>query len=147
MKRSKRLQVVLDLEMRREDEALEVLARAREHWDQATQRLKELRQYQLDYQQELRAAAQGRVKATQLQGWQRFISRLGAAISQQQQQVDQTRSQFEQTRDAWREVHERRRGVERYIEECRRQEQRDEDRREQKEMDEAASIRYARRHF
>lgn len=145
MQRSQRLQVVLDLELRREDDALEVMARAREQWDQAVQRLQELHQYHLDYQEQLRAASRGRVMASQLQGWQLFISRLADAITQQEQRVADTLAQFEQTRDAWREVHERRRGVERFIAECRNQERRDEDRREQKQLDEAANNRFARK--
>lgn len=145
MKRSERLQVVLDLELRREDDALEVMARAREQWDQAVQRLDELHQYHLDYQEQLRAASRGRVMASQLQGWQQFISRLADAITHQEQRLTEAKAYFEQTRDAWREVHERRRGVERYIGECRNQEQRDDDRQEQKQLDEAANNRFARK--
>jgi len=144
MRRSQRLQVVLDLELRREDGALEVMARARESWDQETQRLDELRNYHREYQEQLRAASRGQVSAGQLQSWQHFISRLANALTQQEQRVQEAMGQFEQSRENWRQIHERRRGMERFISECRDQERRADDRLEQKQLDEAASNRYAR---
>ncbi len=144
MRRSQRLQVVLDLELRREDGALEVMARARESWEQEKQRLDELRSYHREYQEQLRAASRGRVAASQLQSWQHFISRLAQAMTHQELRVQEALGQFEQSRDDWRQIHERRRGMERFITECRDQERRADDRLEQKQLDEAANNRYAR---
>ena len=144
MRRSQRLQVVLDLELRREDAALEIMARARETWEQETERLRELQGYHQEYQDQLRAASQGRISATQLQGWQHFISRLTLALTHQQERVAESLRQFEESRGSWREIHERRRGMERYIAECRDQERRADERLEQKQSDEAAGNRFAR---
>lgn len=144
MRRSQRLQVVLDLELRREDAALEVMARTRESWERESERLRELESYHQEYQDQLRSASRSRISAVQLQGWQHFISRLALAMTHQQNRVAESLKVFEDSREKWREIHERRRGMERYIGECRDQERRADERLEQKQSDEAAGNRFAR---
>ena len=145
VKRSERLKVVLELEQRREGEALERMGQARQHWEAEQQRLQELQNYHSEYQTEMRGARQGKVTVGQLQSWQHFISRIAQAITQQQQRVELAARQFDEARQRWQETHERTRGMGRFIDQCRQQEQREDDRREQKHLDEAANNRYARR--
>ena len=145
VKRSERLDIVLQLAQRKEDEALEKMSGAQRVWQAETERLGELTQYHVDYQNQIRSASRGRVSASQLQSWQHFVSRLADAIAQQQQRVAVAHDHFEQLRAVWRETYERRRGMERHIEACRQQEQYEEGRREQRQLDEAANNRYARR--
>ncbi|PAV27377.1 flagellar FliJ protein [Tamilnaduibacter salinus] len=143
--RSERLQVVLNLEKRREDRALEVLGRARQNLDGQQRQLDELRHYLSDYQQQVRQSQQGAVSVARLQGWQAFIGQLETAIAGQQQSVDEATRQFEKARDQWRQAYERRKGMARHIEACRAEEARADDLREQKQADEAASRLHARR--
>ncbi|WP_097460327.1 flagellar export protein FliJ [Mangrovitalea sediminis] len=145
VKRSERLDIVLQLAQRKEDEALERMSGAQRVWQAETLRLGELTQYHVDYQNQIRSASRGQVSASQLQSWQHFVSRLADAIAQQQQRVAVALDHFEQLRAVWRETYERRRGMERHIEACRQQEQYEEGRREQRQLDEAANNRYARR--
>lgn len=145
MQRSQRLHVVLELEQRREKAALDRLNQTRSHWDSQRQRLAELQQYQADYRTRMRESQRGVVPVSRLQGWQAFIAQLDALIGQQEQQVERAQAQFDRARDAWREAYERRRGMERHIESCRRQELQQQDSREQKQADEASSQAFVRR--
>lgn len=143
--RSERLKVVLDLEQRKEDEALDVMNRARQQVQHHQQQLESLRQYQADYRDQMRQGQQGVVTVSRLQGWQAFIAQLDQAILAEEKQVQRAVMSFEKARDAWREAYERKQGMVRHIEACRAQEQRDQDKREQKALDEAANRIHARR--
>lgn len=145
MLRSRRLGVVLAVEERREQAALEKLTRARQLLDQQLQRLQELQQYQADYRDQMRKSQHGVVSITRLQGWQAFIAQLDQVIGQQETQVGRAEAQFEECRQGWQRAYERRRGMEKHIEICHRQEQREQDIREQKQMDEASGRAHARR--
>jgi flagellar FliJ protein len=145
MLRSRRLEVVLAVEQRREQAALEKMTRARQLLDQQLQRMQELQKYQADYRDQMRKSQQGVVSISRLQGWQAFIAQLDQVIGQQAGQVRRAEAEFEECRKGWQSAYERRRGMEKHIESCRRQEQRDQDIREQKQMDEAAGRAYGRR--
>ncbi len=145
MLRSKRLEVVLALEERREQAALDAMTSARQNLDQQQQRLVELRNYQADYRDQMRKSQQGVVSIPKLQGWQAFIAQLDQVIAQQERQVSQAEARFETARKNWQQAYERRRGMGRHIEACRNQEQRERDQREQKQADEAAGRAFARR--
>ena len=80
-----------------------------------------------------------------LQAWQAFIAQLDQVIAQQQRQLQQAEQVFEARRREWQQAWERRRGMEKYIESCRQQEQREQDLRDQKLADEAAGRAFARR--
>ncbi|MGP4844939.1 flagellar export protein FliJ [Marinobacter sp. 1Y8] len=143
--RSERLQVVLALEQRKENQALDILTAARQALQKHQQQLEELRCYQADYRQQMRQSQQGVVSVVQLQGWQAFIAQLDVAINQQEKQVQQAVVVFEKARTGWREAYERKQGMSRHIDACKAQEQRERDQQEQKQADEAAGRMHARR--
>lgn len=145
MLRSARLEVVLALEKRREQAALEVMTQARERWAQQQQRLQELQEYHADYRVQMRNSQQGVVSVNRLQGWQAFIAQLDQVIAQQEKQTAKAQERFDTTRLAWQEAYERRRGMARHIEACRAEERRSQDIREQKQQDEASGRAFARR--
>ena len=142
MLRSKRLEVVLALEQRREQEALEIMVKAQEQCQSMQQRLDDLNQYQEDYRAQMRQSQHGVVAVSRLQGWQAFISQLDQVVAQQQSQVAQVNVKLDECRRNWQQAYERRRGMEKYIASCRDQEQRERDSREQKDQDEAAARSY-----
>jgi flagellar FliJ protein len=146
MLRSERLQVVLAVEERKEQAALERMGEARKQVDQHQEQLANLNQYQDEYRQQMRQSQQGAIAVTRLQAWQAFIAQLDQVIRHQEQQLAQARELFEARRKDWHEAWERRRGMEKYIESCRQQEARERDAREQKAADEAAGRAFARRH-
>ncbi|OEY67067.1 flagellar export protein FliJ [Marinobacter sp. X15-166B] len=145
MLRSQRLEVVLTLERRREQEALEQLAKAREAYQTMQQRRQELEDYQRDYCAQLRESQLGVVAVNRLQGLQAFVAQLNQVLAQQQQQLDQADARLAECRQHWQQAYQRRRGMENFIASCRQQEQREADRREQQEQDEAAAAAFRRR--
>ena len=145
MLRSRRLEVVLALEKRKEQEALERMGDARKLAEQQREQVDNLNRYQQEYRDQIRAGQQGVVPVSRLQAWQAFIAQLDLVILQQQKQLDQAEQVFDTRRLEWQQAWERRRGMEKYIETCRQQEQRERDLREQKLSDEAAGRAFARR--
>lgn len=146
MLRSRRLEVVLSLEQRKEKEALEQMGEARKIVDQQRQQVENLNSYQQEYRNQIRSAQHGVVPVVRLQAWQAFIAQLDQVIAQQKKQLTQAEEVYESRRREWQQAWERRRGMEKYIESCRQQEQRERDLREQKLSDEAAGRQFARRH-
>ena len=143
--RSERLQVVLTLEERKEQQALDRMNDVRRQWQAEQDRLEELRRYQQEYHQQMRQQQQGTVPVARLQGWQSFIARLDRLIGEQQARTRQVEQRVEQARQQWHQAWERRRGMEKYIETCRAQEQSARDQAEQKQADEAAARQFSRR--
>ena len=145
MLRSQRLAVVLSLEVRKEQEALERMGEARKLVDQQREQVENLNRYQQEYRQQIRNSQQGVVQVARLQAWQAFIAQLDQVIRQQQVQLDQAEKVFEVRRQEWRQAWERRRGMEKYIDTCRQQERAEQDLRDQKLSDEAAGRAFSRR--
>ncbi|NWO05198.1 MAG: flagellar export protein FliJ [Alteromonadaceae bacterium] len=145
MLRSQRLQTVLSLEKRKEQEALERMGEARDQAEAHREQVRNLEQYQQEYRNQIRASQQGVVPVARLQAWQAFIGQLDQVIAQQEKQLQQAEQLFEARRQEWLQAWERRRGMEKYIETCRQQEQREQDLREQKLADEAAGRAFVRR--
>ena len=145
MLRSRRLEVVLSLEERKEQEALERMGEARKLAEQQREQVQNLNRYQQEYRDQIRNSQQGVVQVSRLQAWQAFIAQLDQVIRQQQTQLEQAEKVFEARKKEWQHVWERRRGMEKYIETCRQQEQREQDLREQKLSDEAAGRAFNQR--
>jgi len=143
--RSERLQVVLTLEQRKEQQALDRMNEVRSQWQAEQDRLAELQTYQQEYHQQMRQQQQGTVPVARLQGWQSFIARLDVLIGDQRTRVEQVAQRVEQARQQWLQAWERRQNMERYIETCRVQEQHARDQAEQKQADEAAARQFSRR--
>lgn len=145
MLRSQRLQVVLKLEEQKEHRALEKMAEAQKAHEAQRQQIENLERYQQEYRDQIRASQHGVVAVSRLQAWQAFIAQLDQVIVQQQTVLTQTQAKLDACREQWQQAWERRRGMEKYIGTCRRQEQQALDAREQKLADEAANRSYQRR--
>ncbi|MBN7769615.1 flagellar export protein FliJ [Marinobacter daepoensis] len=145
MLRSKRLEPVLTLEARKEQEALERLGEARQQVDAHRDQVDNLERYQQEYRDQIRANQHGVVPVARLQAWQAFIAQLDQVIAQQHRLLQQAQQVFDARRLDWQQAWERRRGMEKYIESCRQQEQREQDLKDQKLADEAAVRSFSRR--
>jgi len=145
MLRSQRLGVVLSLEERKEQAALELMGQARELMEQHKGQVENLNRYQQEYRDQIRNSQHGVVQVSRLQAWQAFIAQLDQVILQQQTQLAQAEAVYEARRSEWQQAWERRRGMEKYIESCRKQEQNARDMQEQKLSDEAAGRAFSRR--
>lgn len=145
MLRSQRLAVVLSLEERKEQDALERMGEARKLVEQQREQVQNLERYQQEYRDQIRNSQHGVIQVSRLQAWQAFIAQLDQVIAQQQKQLEQAEKVFEARKQEWQQAWERRRGMEKYIDACRQQEQKELDLREQKLSDEAAGRAFHRR--
>lgn len=147
MLRSERLKVVLQLEEQKEQKALEKMAEAQQAHESQRQQIDNLERYQQEYRDQIRASQHGVVAVSRLQAWQAFIGQLDQVIAQQQTILEQAHARLDSCRLEWQKAWERRRGMEKYIETCRRHEQQEMDAREQKLADEAAGRTFQRRRY
>src|SRR5690606_42049855 len=101
MLRSKRLEVVLTLEERKEQEALERMGEARKQVDEHKAQVEHLERYQQEYRNQVRASQQGVVAVARLQAWQAIVAQLDQVIAQRARQVVQAEPEFEGRGAQW----------------------------------------------
>lgn len=140
MKRSQRLQLVLDLIRRNEEKEATRLAQLRAQAQAAQKQLADLRQYQEGYHQELRAMS-GQAQASRLQVFHSFIGRLGTAIEHQQRACLQAEQRVQQQLLQWQKIHAKRRNMEEFIARCERDEEILDEKKLQRMLDDAQSRR------
>jgi len=138
MKKSERLAPLLKLEKNREQEQVKVLADARGKVAEQQQKLQQLKDYRGEYERMVsQEGAQG-ISATRLQGYYQFLNRLSTAITQQEEQLELVRQQENLAKNQWFEQRGAVKRMDSLIKRNVQQERLDEDKREQKMLDEQA---------
>lgn len=136
--RAERLKPVIEMATRAERSAAARMARAQAQLNQAEIKLGDLEGYRSDYQQQWLTNGRQGVGGQWLMNYQRFLSQLEQAITQQQQFVAWQQEQFELARTHWQQRYARLEGlrklVQRYADEARLSQERS----EQKQQDELA---------
>jgi flagellar export protein FliJ len=84
------------------------------------------------------AQSNGAIDAVKLQNYRSFLDRLGEALNQQLKSLDLARKEFEKRRAQWSEKRVEAESLNRVVDRFRKDEQHAEDRKEQREGDEAA---------
>lgn len=136
MRRSKRLQVVLELAKRKEDEALKAMQASQTNLNQQNEKLQELVRYQQEYQQALRNAFSSGATAANCATYQHFLSQVGGAIEQQQLVVTLAEEQLDKARKHWQSLYEKQKGMGGLIDRFRDEEDVEIEKKEQKMIDE-----------
>ncbi len=136
MRRSKRLQVVLELAKRNEDAALKVMQSSQNNLNQQHEKMQELVRYQQEYQQALRDAFSSGATAANCATYQHFLSQVGGAIEQQQLVVTLAEEQLDKARKHWQSLYEKQKGMGGLIDRFRDEEDLDLEKKEQKMIDE-----------
>lgn len=137
--RSKRLGLVLDLISREEEAERKVLGDLQARARQAETKVQELIDYQRQYQSELRDSGnQGKGPSAHLiQNYHVFISRLGNAIEQQEQQLVLLGQQLNRQRQKWQVVYQKKNNMSDYIASCCQSEQLIEAKKQQRDLDDS----------
>ena len=139
MTKPQTLNVLIDLTHDAVDEAARRMQQAQQEKDKAQKQLELLHSYRLDYAQRLQTSSQQGVPAAKYLNFQRFLTTLDEAISQQNQIVAQSELRLEAGRKQWA-AEKRRLGAYETLDTRRREQQaRQMARREQKANDEMAS--------
>jgi flagellar FliJ protein len=99
--------------------------------------LEQLERYRAEYMQSS-ATAGSSMDAVKLQNYRSFLDRLGEAKRQHQKNLDAARAEYEKRRALWSEKRVEAESLGRAVERFRKEERAAEDRREQREGDDAA---------
>jgi flagellar export protein FliJ len=138
--RKDRLQNILHLAEVRESTAVKEFASARQICELNQSKLSELCAFRDDYQSK---GSVTRQSAGQFESTRRFLCQLSEVIDQQEEQVAQMLNQMSTRKETWLGSRVKRRSVELFVEKRMRQQVSEEQRREQKELDEISQRRDA----
>jgi flagellar FliJ protein len=97
------LQPLIDLAEDRSQAAAQALARLRQAWQDAENKLDQLRGYLAEYQQRLQQQTQAGFSIVQWRDYQAFIFKLEMAIKSQGEEVERCRLRWESGQIEWRE--------------------------------------------
>ncbi len=134
--RSKRMQPVAQHAEQIEQDAIRVFVEAQRELADAEQQLQQL----LDYRDEYSGQLNGRsgLVMKQLHNFRDFVHKLDEAIKQAKLDVETRKQICEHRRQAWLKTRSRSQALNKVVEKYQQQELKQQDRREQKEMDEHA---------
>lgn len=128
----------------RETQASLALSKARSELEQYYQQLAQIEQYRLDYCQQLVERGQQGLTASQYGHLNRFLTQLDETLSKQKLAETHFQAQVTKCEQNWFEARKQRRSYEWLIEKKQKEAQKQQSIKEQKLMDEFATLRYSR---
>lgn len=137
-KRSKRLQLVLELAERKKQQADQFLAASRQRVEQDKQTFAQLEQYMSEYQQSYLGANADGYSGAQLHSQQAFMQKIQDAQATQKQAMAQNRRELEVVEQHWKESYARLQGIQKLTESALNAEQQAEEKALQRQLDERA---------
>ncbi len=140
MKRSQRLQQVVDFTAEQESEAAKILAQATRQIDQTLAQIEAMRQFRLDYCARLQQQGMS-MNAMQLNEYRAFLANLGRVIEEQETALQKMRQEHAALQRSWREIHCRRKGIGKVQRKFAMQEQKLMEKRMQSELDDRVAAR------
>ena len=143
IKRSKRMEVVLTLAKRAEDDVAKQLGQVQQEVSQGEDQLRQLQDYNEAYKQEIQAKTQG-LSGQDMINSRSFLQRLGSAEQEQQGRITQMRAVQDSVRQQWQLKHHYRKSINDLIERIRTSENLAEEKRLQIQLDELATQLYLR---
>jgi len=134
--RSERMEVVKQATSHTEREHAERVAKAERHVVEMEEKLGALERYRKEYEDGFAARAGAGLGAAAGRDFQTFLARLGDALEQQRQVVEQARAAHQAAIIIWREAAKRAHVVDTLTERWQGEEAREEGRRDQRDNDE-----------
>ena len=110
-KKSERLKIVLDLALRKEQAAMDVLAKKRRYRDDQEEQCDNLKRYHSQYLEDMKQGVQKVHNAISLQANLHFLSQIDAAIQQQENVLKIADSEFSTAMEQWKLLHQKRKGM------------------------------------
>jgi flagellar protein FliJ len=137
MTKSKRFEPIREIASNSADALSRAMADAARRVADLERQLEQLETYRAEYLQ-ASVSTGSSMDAVKLQNYRSFLDRLGDAKRQHQKNLDAARAEFEKRRAAWSEKRVEAESLGRVVERFRKEERAAEDRREQREGDDAA---------
>lgn len=141
-KRSQRFKPIHQLAQRREDVAAQTLGKVQRELNEHQLKLAELIQYYEDYQTRFTEQASNGMSISQVQSYQNFISQLKIAIVEQKKNISRVEEACDSKRAAWNTERQKSQVLEKVISRHEKKELQDENKQEQRRMDEFVSNRF-----
>lgn len=132
---SDRFKPIQNVASQRERKAAAQLGESLKQRQAALQRLDELKQYLTEYLERFAQAARRGLSSSQILEYQVFISKLEAAIEQQEKVVLQSEKHCDTSKEHWRGRYSKSKAMENAVDRMKVRERKDSDRREQAEVD------------
>ncbi len=139
MKKSQRLNVIVELNVKNEKKALEALGEIQRQKQDAEKQLDHLKEYQQGYKDQYQAMSETGVNIKQLLEFRAFVSKLEQAIEEQAQVVLNLDKKVSSTRTHWKIQHQKTKSMEKVCEAAVKEEAKEQDKREQNEQDDRAT--------
>ena len=139
MKKSQRLNVIVELNIKNEKKALEALGEVQRQKQDAEKQLDHLKEYQQGYKDQYQSLSETGVNIKQLLEFRAFVSKLEQAIEEQAQVVLNLDEKVSSTRTHWEQQHQKTKSMEKVCETAVKEEAKEQDKREQNEQDDRAS--------
>ncbi len=136
--RSQRMQIVLTLAQKAEDEAAQKVKQQAELLKQEAQQLDELKSYSGQYLQAYANLRDG-VSAQEMINYSGFIGRLADAIKEQENKKERIQQGLDKLKQIWAERHQKRKALNDLIDRLKKEESTVLEKLLQKEMDELAN--------
>lgn len=144
MKRSKRLQTIVDLHVVQEKDALQIMGHCQRKLEEQQNQLEHLKTYREEYMVKLAERQKMGLNVSQLLEFRAFAEKLDKAIDGQRQAVATQERDFHRAQVKWEECHQRTKSLEKLSEMALAEEIKLENKREQHEQD-ARAARSARK--
>ncbi len=139
MKKSKRLNVIVELNVKNEKKALEALGEIQRQKQDAEKQLEHLKDYQQGYKDQYQSIGVTGANIKQLLEFRAFVSKLSMAIEQQKQVVAELDEKVSSTQTHWEKQHQKTKSMEKVRGAAVKEEAKEQDKREQSEQDDRAS--------
>ncbi len=135
IKKSQRIQPVVDLAHHDEKDAVKELAAALKALNNNSERLQQLEGYQLEYMERFRTAGQAGISGSRINDFRAFLTKIKAAIEAQREVVESSKRYLEQKKRFWFAKRGRSRALDAVLEKYMADERVIQAKREQRELD------------
>ncbi|MCK6265481.1 flagella biosynthesis chaperone FliJ [Vibrio sp. ZSDE26] len=128
----------------REDQAVLALNQARAELTNYYEQLSQIEQYRLDYCQQLIDRGKSGLTASQYGHLNRFLTQLDETLAKQKQAESHFKGQVDNCQEHWMDIRKQRRSYEWLLEKKQTEQQKLQDAREQKQLDEFSTLQFSR---
>ncbi len=139
MKKSQRLNIIVELNARNEQASLKALGTVQQQKQEAETQLENLKLYRQDYELKYQSIAKVGVNIKQLLEFKAFMSKLDQAIEEQKQVIVGVEKQVVYMRKQWEQQHQKTKSMQKVCEAAIKEELKVEEKREQNEQDDRAT--------
>jgi len=139
MKKSQRLQVIVDLNAENEKKALEEMGVWQRKKNDVQAQLDSLNQYQQEYSQKYQGLSGSSINVNQLLEFRSFTSKISKAIEEQEAALVEMSDKVASVRQIWERQYQKTQSLKKVCGSAQAEEAKQEDRMEQKEQDDRAS--------